>query len=87
MNNPMRLLSVAMLLVVVRAIFYFSGVDAHACVVSGIVLSPASYVLGPLAILVALATPIIAPACIIASACLVAARAPRTRQRAAQATR
>ncbi len=81
------LIVAATLLVVVRAIFHFSGVDEHACVVSGVVLSSASYVLGPLAILVALATPVVAPVLVVASACLVAARAPRTRQRAARALR
>ncbi len=82
--KPSRWFVVAALLLVARAVFHLAGVDDHACVVSGMLISSASLVLGPLAVLVAIATPIVAPIC-IAVGCVLGVLdrvAQRTRERA-----
>jgi hypothetical protein len=71
--KPIVLVVLAVALVALRLFFSVSGIDAHACVVSGMASSDASIILGPVAVLVALATPILAPILVIASASLVAA--------------
>jgi len=79
--NPLRVFSFGVVLVLLRALFYVTGLDEHACVVSGMLLSRASFVLGPAAVLLALAAPVVAPICFIASACLFALRARDKRAR------
>lgn len=62
------MLAIAAAIVCVRVAFRLLGMDEHAAVVSGMPLSPASWVLGPIAVISALACAIVAPVLVIGAA-------------------
>ena len=62
-----NLISIAIALVAFRLALRTVGADAHACVVSGMPLSPASFVLGPLVVVASLAASILAPVLAVAA--------------------
>jgi hypothetical protein len=63
-----HLLSIAITIVAFRLALRTVGADAHASVISGMPLSPASLVLGPLVVLAWLAASILAPVLAVAAA-------------------
>ncbi len=63
-----HLLAIAIVLVAFRLALHTVGADAHASAISGMPLSPASLVLGPLVVLASLAASILAPVLAVAAA-------------------
>ncbi len=68
--KPRHLTVVALALVVARVLFRVTGADAHACIAAGMPLSTESFVLGPVALALAIATPVVAPTLLLATALL-----------------
>ena len=61
-------MGIAVAIVCARVAFRLLGIDEHACVVAGMPLSNASWVLGPIAVLLSLAATIVAPILVIGAA-------------------
>jgi hypothetical protein len=62
------LIAIAAAIVCARVAFRLLGLDAHASVVAGMPLSNASWVLGPVAVVLSLAAAIVTPVLVIAAA-------------------
>ena len=62
------MIAIAVALVCARVAFRLLGMDEHASVVSGMPLSNASWVIGPIAVISALACAIVAPVLVIGAA-------------------
>ena len=77
-----RLVVLALVLVLAFVLVRVLDLDAHAAIISGMPISNASYVLGPLAVLVVVATPIVAPICALAVLLLEVSRRLSSRRRA-----
>lgn len=68
--KPRHLIALACALVVARVVFRVTGADAHVCIAAGMPLSTESFVLGPIALALAIATPVVAPTLVLATALL-----------------
>ena len=62
------MIAIAGAIVCARVAFRLLGMDEHACVVAGMPLSNASWVLGPIAVLLSLASAIVTPILVIGAA-------------------
>jgi hypothetical protein len=62
------MLAIAAAILCARVAFRLLGLDEHACVVAGMPLSNASWVLGPIAVVLSLASAIVTPVLVIAAA-------------------
>lgn len=62
------MIAVAAAIVCARVAFRLLGFDEHASVVAGMPLSHASWVLGPIAVVLSLASAIVTPVLVIAAA-------------------
>ena len=68
------MIAVAAAIVCARVAFRLFGMDEHASVVAGMPLSNASWVLGPIAVVLSLASAIVTPVLVIAAALNAKAR-------------
>ena len=62
------MLAVAAAIVCLRVAFRLLGLDEHAAIVAGMPLSNASWVLGPIAVVLSLASAIVTPVLVIGAA-------------------
>ena len=68
------LLAIAAMILCARVAFRLLGMDEHASVVAGMPLSNASWVIGPIAVVLSLASAIVTPVLVIAAALNAKAR-------------
>ena len=66
--KPRIMISIAIAIVCARVAFRLFGMDEHAAVVAGMPLSHASWLLGPIAVVLSLASVIVTPVLVIAAA-------------------